>query len=85
MVSVNIVVPPVIIDFGPTIHTVIKGEAVQLKCQAAGTPMPTIKWQKNGMSFKSLHEVAEVNIFALLHPKVQAIFNFVLFMMWYNI
>ena len=52
---VNVVVPPVIIDFGPTIHTVIKGEAVQLKCQAAGTPMPTIKWQKNGMSFKMLY------------------------------
>lgn len=40
-------VSPDITDFGPTEHTVISGDPVTLKCQATGTPPPTIKWRKN--------------------------------------
>ncbi|XP_067940287.1 hemicentin-1-like [Watersipora subatra] len=41
-------VPPEITDFGPTEYTVISGDPVTLQCQAAGTPMPTVQWRKNG-------------------------------------
>ena len=43
-------VPPLITDFGPMEYTVIRGDPVALRCQADGTPPPTVKWQKNSKS-----------------------------------
>lgn len=49
LIGYFILVPPEITDFGPQEYTVLSGDPVTLRCQAAGTPLPTVKWQRNSM------------------------------------
>lgn len=41
----NVVIPPDIMD-GETTTTLNEGENLKLRCQAIGTPTPTVTWRR---------------------------------------
>lgn len=43
-------IPPPIIQIGPSNQTLPKGSVAMLPCRSTGTPVPQVKWSKDGES-----------------------------------
>lgn len=43
-------IPPPIIQIGPSNQTLPKGSVAMLPCRSIGTPVPQVKWSKDGES-----------------------------------
>lgn len=69
-------IPPPIIQIGPSNQTLPKGSVAMLPCRSIGTPVPQVKWSKDGESLLNRNRFVIVQSGTL---KVDGKFSFLLF------
>lgn len=57
--------PPPIIQIGPTNQTLPMGSVAMLPCRAIGTPVPRVRWYKDGMPLQTGQRLVIVQIGSL--------------------
>lgn len=44
------------------LHAVPAGNTVRFRCAAMGSPMPSIRWLKNGREFRGEHRIGGIKV-----------------------